>query len=88
MNNLVCSCDDGCSTNCTCEINNQPCTAACSCKAQLLVGDLVSLDNDIEDNFCVNIRTLGLAYPDDGDGDDDDDDDDDDDGGGGGGDEN
>ncbi len=60
-----------CLTNYTCEINNQPCKAACSCKAQLLVGDLVSLDNDIEDNLSVNIKTLELAYPDDGgDGDD------------------
>ncbi len=40
----------------------------------------MSLDNDIEDNFCVNIRTLGLAYPDD---DDDYGGGDDDDGGGG-----
>ncbi len=70
LNNLVCSCDDGYSKNCTCEINNQPCTAASSCKAQLLVGDCVSLVDDIEDNFCVNIRTLGLTYSgDDGGGD-------------------
>ncbi len=27
LNELVCSCEDGCSTNCTCEINNQHCTA-------------------------------------------------------------
>ncbi len=33
LNNLVCSCDDGCPTKFTCEINNQSCTAACSCKA-------------------------------------------------------
>ncbi len=57
LNNLICSCVDQCLADCSCSMNNQPCTAACSCSSK---------QADIDDD--QPIRCHNLHHDDDGDG--------------------
>lgn len=51
LNSLVCDCST-CENNCPCLENNQPCTTVCECEA------LLPLDQDDNDNCCMNLLTL------------------------------
>ena len=52
LNNLVYSCAlNKCDEQCTCAINEQPCTAACTCEASLPTGE----DDDDDENVDGNV---------------------------------
>ena len=54
LNDLVCDCTlSSCNANCTCLLHDQPCTAACSCEAQLPA--------EGDDECCTNPITLAAS---------------------------
>ena len=48
MNDLVCTCEGTCHYGCVCLNHIQPCTAACSCQAEL----------DCDEDACTNYYTF------------------------------
>ncbi len=51
LNDMVCACNGVCDEECTCFLNEQPCTAACSCMAG-------ASERDINETGCTNPYTL------------------------------
>ncbi len=51
LNELVCQCDDDCDSLCRCEMNGQPCTAACDCGGKTY---------DQPDRACINPVTMTI----------------------------
>lgn len=49
LNDMVCHCEQ-CDMDCVCSLSAQPCTYACSCKAE----------SASDDETCTNIHTLKL----------------------------
>ena len=76
LNNLVYSCAlNKCDEQCTCAINEQPCTAACACEASLPTGEDDDDDENVDGNvyvhaFCTNRVTLSVFCEPDSDWDD------------------
>ena len=54
INDPVCDCIlSSCNANCTCLLHDQPCTAACSCEAQLHA--------EVDNKCCSNPITLAAS---------------------------